>query len=198
MGDGRTRWELRNFGARHWDQMNYPPLRSTSIAAAVRGVLCHGGIPLGNHSRRRGYHRHLPASAEKCSRTTGNHEIVSRRSSRSSWLRIAAGESASQNGPDRGTVAFQDLEGGHTQRIAHGVSDFLAGNGGRSKKSAPHERGTISPHHPVAIDGHNVGDACDPDEISYGGWRSNVGFSRVLERVGGVSKLHNLVCQVNL
>src|SRR5216683_334393 len=95
----------------HRDQLGYPPLCSASIAEAVRGVLRHGGCPLDSHSWRVGRHPHLPPNAEKCSRTTCNHEIISRYTRRRSWRRIATSESDSNNGPDRGTVALQDFEG---------------------------------------------------------------------------------------
>src|SRR5450432_2276558 len=112
--------------------MGYPTLSSASIEAAVRGVFCHGGYALASHSRRVCCHPHLPANAEKCSRTTCNHEIISRYTRRSSWWRRASTESVCHNGPDRGAVSLQDFESEHSHRSPHGVSDCLAGDGGRA------------------------------------------------------------------
>src|SRR5260370_23247420 len=120
-------------------------LRPASIEAAVRGVLCYGGCPLGGHTRCICHQLHLPPGAEKCSRTTCNREITSSRcSQRSSRRRSATTESVRHNSPDRRAVALQDFESEHGHRNPNVVGDCLAGGGGPAEKNV-HPRANMSP-----------------------------------------------------
>src|SRR5258708_16369861 len=56
----------------------------------------------------------------------------------------------------------------------------------------------MSPHHALAIDGHNVGDGDSPAETSCVERGSSVGISSILGNVGGVVKIQNMVCYVDL
>ena len=101
-----------------------------------------------------------------------------------------AGNPLSHNGPDRGTVALQEFEGGHAHSLPHSVRDCLTRRRRRSQNEGRHGVG-VSPLHWLAIDGHNVGDTFNPVEISRDGcWRSDVGIRRILGNVCGVLEVH--------
>src|SRR5438093_13777207 len=112
MADGGTsRGQCHYFGAHHRDQMNYPPLRATSMLAPVRRVLRHRSETLDSDTRWRILPTHLAAGAEECPRATRNREISRCGFRRRSGRRGRTAESAGHNVPDWGAVGRQYLEG---------------------------------------------------------------------------------------